>query len=424
MTRNVYKYKPLLFTTTMRNPERLKDFLLVLQQYDRQILTGEIITKVVKELISKGLYKPTKASELVKQQWKQGIELSITLTEQVYAANPQSHKEAGFEKGWPSRFDTWFKISKELGLVYYRQNEQISFSETGLMLLDKEKPENEQLVFANAFAKYQRHNPFRKVLNKNIPLILLLQTIQYLNKDKDYNGAGIARKEIPLLLCWQNNNALELYHKIKQLRNQYGFAISDEVMLEQCYALLDEVKRDNESILNDYPDDFIRKMRLTGLISIRGGGRFVDINAKETKAVTYIIENYANYLDYESEEVFFNFISKVDKKLVTALTTYHFSAIANKKELQKWTTFYSWEQLKTELLKLAHNNPSNDAILKLIEKPLRLEFLTTLAILKKYPIFWLSQITSAMMKDYQLVLHRAVIPILNVTKTIAPFWWR
>ena len=74
----------------------------------------------------------------------------------VFSDNPQSHKEAGFGKGWPSRFDTWFKIAKELGFVWYWQNEEIKFSESGKMLLDKEKPENELMVFANAFAKYQR----------------------------------------------------------------------------------------------------------------------------------------------------------------------------------------------------------------------------------------------------------------------------
>src|SRR3990167_8086769 len=135
MKKRQSEYKPLLFTTTMRNPERLKDFLTVLSEYDGEILTNGIIDKVAKILI---------------------------------------------QKGWPSRFDTWFKIAKELGFIWYWPNEEIKFSESGKMLLDKEKPENELMVFANAFAKYQRQNPFRRVLNKNVPLILLIQTIKLL----------------------------------------------------------------------------------------------------------------------------------------------------------------------------------------------------------------------------------------------------
>jgi len=48
--------------------------------------------------------------------------------------NPQDHKEAGFDSGWPSRFATIFDLAKELGFVYYRQGEEIKFSEIGNLL--------------------------------------------------------------------------------------------------------------------------------------------------------------------------------------------------------------------------------------------------------------------------------------------------
>jgi hypothetical protein len=57
------------------------------------------------------------------------------------------------------------------------------------MLLDK-NPENELIVFANAFAKYQRDNLFHRVLNKNIFVVLLLETIELLNN----NNADISKK--------------------------------------------------------------------------------------------------------------------------------------------------------------------------------------------------------------------------------------
>ena len=380
-----YKYKPLLFTTTMRNPERLKDFLTVLMEFDGKVLTNAIIESVAKALIKKGLYKPTKVSPIAKNKWENEIELSEKETEQVFAENQQSHKEAGFDKGWPSRFDTWFKIAKELGFVWYWQNEKIEFSESGKMLLDKEKPENELMVFANAFAKYQRRNPFRRVLNKNAPLILLIQTIQLLNKDQDFNNSGISKLEIPLLLCWRNDDAESLYQEIKKLRGKYGYSLSNEVILELCYDLLDETKRDDNSILVDYPDDFVRKMRLTGLISLRGGGRFIDINTKELKAIDYIVKNYGSYKDFVTEMDFFDNISKVDNNLIESLSVYKALTVITNKELKKWVKYYEWEIIKTEMLNLAQKNSSKDEILKAIEQPLRLEFLTSLAILKKLP---------------------------------------
>ena len=41
------EYKPLLFTTTLRNPERIKNFLEVLARYEGEILTNEVINKIV-----------------------------------------------------------------------------------------------------------------------------------------------------------------------------------------------------------------------------------------------------------------------------------------------------------------------------------------------------------------------------------------
>lgn len=381
----IYKYKPLLFTTTMRSPERLKGFLTVLMEFDGKVLTNGVIESVAKALIKKGLYKPIKVSQTVKNKWKNEIELSKEETERVFNKNPQSHKEAGFDKGWPSRFDTWFKIAKELGFAWYRQNEKIEFSESGKLLLDKEKPENELMVFANAFAKYQRRNPFRRVLNKNAPLILLIRTIQLLNKDQDFKGTGISKLEIPLLLCWRNDDAESLYQEIKKLRGKYGYSPSNEVILELCYDLLDETKRDDNSILVDYPDDFVRKMRLTGLISLRGGGRFIDLNAKELTAIDYIVQNYSSYADFTTEEDFFDYISKVDNNLIASLSVYKALAVITDKELEKWVKYYEWGIIKTEMLNLAQKNPSKDEILKVIEQPLRLEFLTSLAILKRLP---------------------------------------
>lgn len=385
MNKRQAEYKPLLFTTTMRNPERLKDFLTVLTEYDGEILTNEIINKVAKSLIQKGLYQPMKVSSAVKDKWKNEIELSETETEKIFSDNPQSHKEAGFEKGWPSRFDTWFKIAKELGFVWYWQSEEIKFSESGKMLLDKEKPENELMVFANAFAKYQRQNPFRRVLNKNVPLILLIQTIKLLNDDPAYKGAGISRSEIPLLLCWQDDDAEGLYKEIKKLRKKYGYTPSNEVILDLCYGLLNETKRDDNSILRDCPDDFIRKMRLTGLFSLRGGGRFIDINTKESATVDYILKNYISYKEFKTEKEFFEYIGQVDHDLISTLSVFKAPAKTTKAELEKWVNHYDWDSIKNELLNLAQKKSSSDDILKVIEQPLRLEFLTSLAILKKLP---------------------------------------
>lgn len=64
------EYKPLLFTTTLRNPERIKSFLSIIAKYDKEILTNKLIDKIVFDLVSSKIYVPTyvnKNSYLKKQ---------------------------------------------------------------------------------------------------------------------------------------------------------------------------------------------------------------------------------------------------------------------------------------------------------------------------------------------------------------------
>ena len=382
------EYKPLLFTTTMRNPERLKDFLTVLKQYDGKILTNDVIDKVVKGLVKNGLYQPVyiNRNKVLLNKIKTGENFTDLEAEEIIANSPQQHKEAGFDKGWPSRFETWYKLAKELGFVYYRMDEKICFSEIGLKLVDIEHPEFEQQAFLNAFVKYQSNNPFRRILNENIPLLLLLQVIKKLNEDKTFNGSGIARQEIPLILCWRDSNVESLYQKIKEIRNKYSYKPSDEVILEICDELTEGRHSSNKdkTIMREYPDEFIRKMKLTGLITIRGFGRFIDINSKEAAKIEYIIKQYSKYKKYDSEKEYFDYASSIDEKLISLSVSVK-EEIVDKKLLKKWIDHYKWETIRDEMLLLASDKSSKDAVLKFIPGPLRLEFLTALAIISKYP---------------------------------------
>ncbi len=387
MRKRASEYKPLLFTTTIRNPERLKWFLAVLKDYDGQTLTNELAEKIAGELIRIGLYVPTKLTPTVKKKLKDKIPLTESEVVEVLKDNPQNHKEAGFNKGWPSRFDTWFKLAKELGFVFYRMGEKIQFSEIGIKLIDREHPEFEQQAFLNAFVKYQSNNPFRRVLNENVPLVLLLEVIQKLNADKDFNDTGISRSELPLVIFWKDNDAEKLYLRIKQLRKDFGYSPSWEVVADICREEImggEDIVRDDESIMVDYPDEFIRKMRLTGLISLRGGGRFIDINRNEQAKVDYVLATYAKYKKYSNEEEYFKYLSTIDENLVSVVAKK--VTIAEQDEyLKKWIAVYSWDTIRAELLNLSGKNLTKDEILKYLSSPIRLEFLTALAVKTKFP---------------------------------------
>lgn len=404
------EYKPLLYTTTMRNPGRLKFMLYVLNQFEGQLLNDNLATKICGETIRYGLYRPMKKTASIQNKWAStslGTFSDYMLSDEelkwMLCNNPQSHKEAGFKKGWPSRFATIFDLTKELGLAYFEPEEKIHISPLGHHLLeafeveidpdtnfitcDISHPEYEQQVFLQAMAKSQRKNPFVRVLNDNIPLILLLQTIRKLNADPNQNGCGISRRELPLLIFWKNNNADTLYRRIVKLREQFRYDPSDEIIIDIC---IEEIMEGNfkefnpKSIMIDYPDEFIRKMRMTGLISLRGAGRFLDINKNEIETVDYILANYSHYKHYNTEREYFNYMAELDTNLIQ-ISAKPAKASNSEKLLDEWLEVYNWSIIKKELSNLSSNKKSVDSVLKLLAAPSRLEFLTALAIRMKLP---------------------------------------
>ncbi len=404
------EYKPLLYTTTMRNPGRLKFMLYVLNKFEGHILDDELATKICGETIRYGLYRPMKKMLSVQNKWEssdQGEFSEYLLTDEEVALmlrnNPQSHKEAGFAKGWPSRFATIYDLTKELGLAYFWPEEPIVISplahhllktfeveieaDSGFMSYEITHPEYEQQVFMQALAKSQRRNPFVRVLNDNIPLVLLLETIQKLNADSRQNGCGMLRRELPLLIFWKDNNAEALYQRIVKLRKEHGYDPSDEVICDICIKEIMEGSFKDfklKSIVDEYPDEFIRKMRMTGLFSLRGAGHFIDINKNESEKVDYILSNYSHYKHFDDEREYFDYMAELDTNLIQ-ITSHAPSENASEKLLDNWLRVYNWSIIKKELTNLAAKKSSTDNVLKLLAAPTRLEFLTALAIRCKMP---------------------------------------
>lgn len=401
-------FKPLLYTTTVRNPERVKFLLYIISKYESSVLTDDLAEEIMGEVIRFGLYRPMKKSREAISAWrgtepgKLGNEiLSDGQVKVMLDLNPQSHKEAGFSYGWPSRFATVFDFSKELGFVYFKPNEMIVVSEIGkrlassvaisvvdnLILYENVHPEYEQQVFLHAMAKSQRNNPFVRVLNDNIPLILLLQVIQKLNSDPETSDAGISVLELPLVIFWKNNDSDELYKRIKTLRSVHGYTPSWEVIIDICINEIMEgeyKKFKPKSIMTEYPDEFIRKMRLTGLITLRGGGRFVDINKFEQKKVDYVLKTYSKYVLYNDEIEYFKYMATEDPILLEE-SSHKPEIIESNILLDKWVTRYTWNQIKEELTTVSNRGLTQDSILKLLSHPVRLEFLTAIAVKSNFP---------------------------------------
>lgn len=100
--------------------------LYVLNKFEGRVLDDDLATAICGETIRYGLYRPMKKLLSVKNKWKStpNGEFSEFMLDDdevllMLHDNPQNHKEAGFAKGWPSRFATIFDLTKELGLAFF-----------------------------------------------------------------------------------------------------------------------------------------------------------------------------------------------------------------------------------------------------------------------------------------------------------------
>lgn len=390
--------KPLSFSTTMRNPNRIVSFLNCLLPYENQILTHEVIMKVVHNAIKEKLYTPVivnRTPELANILKNEDEKYSDQQIEFIMNNSPQKHKEAGFDYGWDSRFDTIFKLPMEFGFVKYAMGEPIKISTTGHMLIDalnEEEPNEEkiQMVFLNSMMKYQSNNPYRKNANSNAPFILLLQVLKMLKEDTQENGAGVFRQELSLFICWPDNDAKALYNIIKKIRKKVGYTYSDEYMYEICLGLLgasDEQRNRFKlsQICGEAVDEYIRKMRTTGIISLRGNGRFIDYNAWEIDKINYILENYSVYTTFESKDEYFEYIGTVDTTVISMESAIPTDTTdLRKSALRKFASEYSKETIYAELHKVCNKIASTDYMLKVLPGPVRLEFLTSIAMVQNF----------------------------------------
>lgn len=126
-------------------------------------------------------------------------------------------------------------------------------------------------------------------------------------------------------------------------------------------------------------------MRMTGLLSLRGNGRFLDINSFEKELAEYVMNNYMNYPKFKSSNDYIDYMGVVDKQIlqIEVHSTTDFSDI-RKKTLYRYAAEMSRENVKKELQIVCDKKESKDNILKYINAPTRLEFLTSIALVQSY----------------------------------------
>ncbi|MFT8600895.1 MAG: AlwI family type II restriction endonuclease, partial [Liquorilactobacillus satsumensis] len=194
---------------------------------------------------------------------------------------------------------------------------------------------------------------------------------------------------------------------IYSFRKKFGYNTSNEIIYDYAMNLMDNTTSNNviaaasskfvtskkkdykyEKITIETPDEIIRKLRLTMLISLRGAGRFIDINKNEQKKIDHVLNKYSSNINFgDDKDNYFDYMGAVDKKLFFSqlLVETQEAKDAKEKAIERWSTENDWSFLKNEMLNSVEKRPTSHLILKYVKETARLEFLSAIVIKKALP---------------------------------------
>ncbi|RDU61283.1 AlwI family type II restriction endonuclease [Helicobacter sp. MIT 14-3879] len=201
------------------------------------------------------------------------------------------------------------------------------------------------------------------------------------------NDSKIYKSEIAFFLCWRNFHFRALADFILDFRKQYPhFLYSNEIIYEKCLKLLQSTNTNRfkiSQICGESIDEYIRKMRICGIISLRGNGRFLDFNTFEMPKIEYVIKKYSTFEVFSNKESYFKYMGEIDSHILEITEQADTSNQANLRlqTLEKFASQYTKEQIyrELEILSVKKVN-SKDEVLKFIPESVRLEFLTAIAL--------------------------------------------
>jgi len=309
-------------STTVRNPERIRDFLIAAQP-----LVGEVWNDVAQEKYQKLLIKnrfygfgnaqfynglPTEIVKIIN-------DTSLSIADEVVDKIVELKNYTDF----PIRGRQSLNPLTKFGFVTIN-NGILEISKLGMKLLSAEKDFGD--VFLRSFLKWQIPNPTSNDYSYDdgynvVPFVATLRLIEEVNSLEAARGGkpvGLQKREfslfVPTLINHQN---ISMYaREIIRLRDlQKGKSEPERKEIRDGYRKLfvksfldtddsDKVSKFLESI-KDYGDNTIRYFRLTKFIRIRGGGFYIDLEPSRHieigslfKSESYIAKSFADKKEY------------------------------------------------------------------------------------------------------------------------------
>lgn len=321
--------KPWSISTTVRNPERIRDFLKVLKRLEGQEWTRETQRRYQIMLIQYKVYG------YGSQQFYNGLsqnhfQLMSTLEPISFNDAKEILESKNYEGGGDMRGRQSFNPLEKMGLAFLDNENKIRISAVGNYFLQDDYDLGN--VFFKSFLKWQLPNPdsrdFRKEDGFNInPFIASLKLIFLVNKKWEKlgnNPVGMNKKEfslfVPTLINYSNietvaEEVIKLRAKLKKLKTdkkEYFEKFSKEYL--KNFLDSEDSRLVNAALKNtrEYTDNIIRYFRLTRYIYIRGNGFYVDLEPRRSIEVISLLETYSGAaIEFETRDEYIKYLSNM-----------------------------------------------------------------------------------------------------------------
>ena len=309
-------------STTVRNPERLRNFLITLKELEHQEWTKETQIEFQIRLIKNRFYGFSNTqfyNGLTQSQIDlvDNIKNDISMEEATQILETKNYVDADM------RGRNSYKPLEKMGLASII-DDKIKITSLGEYLLQDDYDLGD--MFFKSFLKWQYPNPVDRDFNDNEiydlkPFILTLQLINKVNnicKIKEIKVKGISRLEFEIFgqtllnyadLETQANSLVNFRLALEKVKGHKEKKDFTETYIDDFLSDFSNIDYNN---LRDYADNTIRYFRLTRFIYIRGGGYYIDLEPRRMIEINNLLDKYNGSSETFTKKEYVEYISDIN----------------------------------------------------------------------------------------------------------------
>ena len=323
--------RPWSISTTVRNPDRLKGFLSVLEQLKGKPFNSENQIKYQILLIQNRLYQPNNLTKEHKRYFDDiEKEMPFSVAKGIFdAENYEDPAMRGRNSAAPLN---------KMGLCVAKNSaEHVTITPLGEYFLSEDYDLG-RLFFVH-FLKWQLPNPASRSFSKGhgfdvkpfIGVLHLIKTVNELWEKAGNQAVGISKDEFSLFAPTLIN-----YREIRQQAErliEYRTGLRLQKSHEREKEFRDAFKKDFAKAfletdvdseirqllknLRDYGDNAIRYFRLTRFLYIRGGGFYVDLEPRRSVEITkLLLTDNAASLEFQNADEYVEYLADLEQPVL------------------------------------------------------------------------------------------------------------